>query len=200
MGLFDVGPFELIVIFVVALLVFGPDRLPEFMGQIGRWVRTLRRLSDEVTRDFTRELNLDDARSSPPPYQPPITPPPSYYPPVSGPAGPAESETDQPTPSDGAEPTVPAATGGDEVPTSLENAESPLMPVSNGLAAPRTNVEPPPSPIDDESPALVTDTEPPGMPIADLDVPVAFEPEPSWNGAPPSGDFAEPPAKPGAMP
>ncbi|GIW10186.1 MAG: hypothetical protein KatS3mg061_1243 [Dehalococcoidia bacterium] len=85
MGLFDVGPLELVVIFVVTLLVFGPERLPEILGQLGRWVRTIRRMADDVTREFTRELNLDDANRSPYPYQPPLPPPPPYVPPLSEP-------------------------------------------------------------------------------------------------------------------
>ncbi|MCS6801711.1 MAG: Sec-independent protein translocase protein TatB [Chloroflexota bacterium] len=88
MGIFDVGPLELIVIFIVALLVFGPNRLPEFMGQVGRWVRTLRRMSDEVTREFVRELNLDEARAAPYTYQPPLPPPPPYSPPPPEPSPP----------------------------------------------------------------------------------------------------------------
>lgn len=126
MGIFDVGPLELIVIFIVALLVFGPNRLPEFLGQLGRWVRTIRRMSDDVTREFVRELNLDDARTTSYTYQAPMPPPPPYIPPISEPASPppsadgapavtAEADGSQPT-SEGGEPPTYGAHLGDEEP------------------------------------------------------------------------------------
>ena len=40
----SLGPAEILVIFVVALLVFGPDKLPEIGRQVGRGVRELRRV------------------------------------------------------------------------------------------------------------------------------------------------------------
>jgi Tat protein translocase TatB subunit len=82
MGFLDVGPLELIVVFAVALLVFGPNRLPEVIGQVGRWVRNIRRITDEVTREVTRELNIDDANRTSYSYSAPMPPPPTYYPPV----------------------------------------------------------------------------------------------------------------------
>jgi len=36
--MFDIGIQELIIIFVVALLVIGPDKLPEFSRTLGKWV------------------------------------------------------------------------------------------------------------------------------------------------------------------
>ena len=44
------GPMELILILIVALIIFGPGRLPEIMGGIGRAIREFRRMSSEVTR------------------------------------------------------------------------------------------------------------------------------------------------------
>lgn len=48
----NVGPAEILVILVVALLVFGPEKLPEIGRQVGRAVRDLRRMQasfrDEV--------------------------------------------------------------------------------------------------------------------------------------------------------
>ena len=36
----DIGLFELILIGLLLFLVVGPERMPEFLGQVGRWVRS----------------------------------------------------------------------------------------------------------------------------------------------------------------
>ncbi|MDQ6993957.1 MAG: twin-arginine translocase TatA/TatE family subunit [Mariprofundus sp.] len=56
----DIGIFELILIGVVLFVVVGPERMPEFLGQIGRWVRHGRswmsHLGDEISRE-TSEIS-----------------------------------------------------------------------------------------------------------------------------------------------
>ncbi len=52
----DIGFQELLVIFVIALLVFGPRRLPELGRALGRGIREFRRASDEFRS--TIESNL----------------------------------------------------------------------------------------------------------------------------------------------
>ncbi len=44
----NVGPPELILIFVIALVVVGPQRLPELGRMIGKGMRELRKMQDEV--------------------------------------------------------------------------------------------------------------------------------------------------------
>lgn len=41
--MFDIGFQELIIIFIVALLVFGPEKLPEIGRTLGKWVVEIRR-------------------------------------------------------------------------------------------------------------------------------------------------------------
>jgi len=41
--MFDIGFQELVIIFVVALLVFGPEKLPEISRTLGKWVVEIRR-------------------------------------------------------------------------------------------------------------------------------------------------------------
>ena len=65
--MFGIGTQELIILMVVALIVFGPQRLPEIAGQIGKAIRDFRQMSADVTGEFNRTLNLD---SPPPPAQP----------------------------------------------------------------------------------------------------------------------------------
>ena len=43
---------ELLVIFVVILIVVGPQKLPELAQQLGRWMREFRKTSDAVRREF----------------------------------------------------------------------------------------------------------------------------------------------------
>jgi sec-independent protein translocase protein TatB len=56
-----IGLPELFVIGVVAMLVFGPDRLPEFARQAGRMVRQLRALSQQARDDIRAELGPEYA-------------------------------------------------------------------------------------------------------------------------------------------
>ena len=46
--MFNLGPFELVAIFVVALLVFGPEKLPEMGKQIGKAVREFRKFQESM--------------------------------------------------------------------------------------------------------------------------------------------------------
>lgn len=56
MDFLGIGTGELLLILLIALLVLGPERLPEVADQLGRGVGWLRRVSDEVTRSVTEEL------------------------------------------------------------------------------------------------------------------------------------------------
>jgi TatA/E family protein of Tat protein translocase len=54
--MFGIGPLELVVILVVALLVFGPKRVPELARSIGRGLAEFRRASN----DLRESLSLDE--------------------------------------------------------------------------------------------------------------------------------------------
>lgn len=62
--MFNIGPLELMVILVIALLVVGPKRLPEVGRSIGRGLREFRRAQDEVQRSI--RLSLDEEPPSVP--------------------------------------------------------------------------------------------------------------------------------------
>lgn len=59
--MFGVGLPELAVIVVVAIVAFGPDRLPEFARQAGRIVRQLRRITQAARDDLRSELGPEFA-------------------------------------------------------------------------------------------------------------------------------------------
>ncbi|MGZ4691977.1 MAG: Sec-independent protein translocase subunit TatA/TatB [Acidimicrobiia bacterium] len=62
----SLGPEKIILILVVALIVFGPQRLPEIARQVGAAVRELRRMQDTVRGELDQVLHPD--------YSPPSSP------------------------------------------------------------------------------------------------------------------------------
>jgi TatA/E family protein of Tat protein translocase len=70
----DIGIQELLVVMVLALLIFGPDKLPELGRRIGRAMREFRRASDEFrsTVEQNLQINVDQGISppSPSPFEP----------------------------------------------------------------------------------------------------------------------------------
>ncbi len=54
--MFGIGLPELAVIVVVAVIVFGPDRLPEFARQAGRFLRQVRTFTQSARDDIRAEL------------------------------------------------------------------------------------------------------------------------------------------------
>ena len=69
MNFFGLSPGELFLILVVAMIVLGPEKLPETAGSVGRWIREFRRATQELTQQFAddnpfaelqRALQLDE--------------------------------------------------------------------------------------------------------------------------------------------
>jgi TatA/E family protein of Tat protein translocase len=68
----SVGPAEILIILVVALLVFGPQRLPEVGRQVGSALRELRRMQDTVRGELDMVLHPEHGTS--PSAAPPLEP------------------------------------------------------------------------------------------------------------------------------
>jgi sec-independent protein translocase protein TatB len=60
--MFDVGFPELLIVAVVLLLVVGPERMPEVLRTVGRWMGSARRSFDHLRRELEREVGADEIR------------------------------------------------------------------------------------------------------------------------------------------
>jgi TatA/E family protein of Tat protein translocase len=52
---FDISGGEIMVILLAAFIVFGPDKIPEIARKIGKGMNEIRRASDEIKREITKE-------------------------------------------------------------------------------------------------------------------------------------------------
>ena len=63
--MFGIGYQEMFIVLIVALVIFGPSRLPELAGQVGRWVRDFRRMSADLTGEFEKTFaEVDEVKKS----------------------------------------------------------------------------------------------------------------------------------------
>src|SRR3954447_20042176 len=86
----SLGLPEIAFIVIIALLIFGPKRLPEIGRTLGRGMAEFRRATDELKRSINTELALDES-PVPPVLRPPGTEPPpepAAIPPTPGEAPP----------------------------------------------------------------------------------------------------------------
>ena len=97
--MFDVGFWELAVIFVVGLLVLGPERLPIVAQQMGQWAGRARRMARMLTTQLQDELNSVDPNHimDPKPARRP-SPPPVYNRPGVDDLIPGDPESAPPAP------------------------------------------------------------------------------------------------------
>ncbi|MGW5469136.1 sec-independent translocase [Streptomyces chartreusis] len=52
----DIGPLELVTLIVLAVLVFGPDKLPKLIQDVTRTIRKIREFSESAKEDIRQEL------------------------------------------------------------------------------------------------------------------------------------------------
>lgn len=57
----DIGPWEFLVIILVGMFVFGPDKLPKAISDGVRMIRNLRNMAQNATSDLSKELGTDIA-------------------------------------------------------------------------------------------------------------------------------------------
>lgn len=73
----SIGMPELIIIFVIALIIFGPRKLPELGRSLGKSLAEFKRASNELKSTLEEEIRLEERRSDaqkatadPPPASP----------------------------------------------------------------------------------------------------------------------------------
>lgn len=70
MNFLGLGPAEIFLVMLLALIVFGPGKLPEIGQGLGRAIRQFRTATSEITEEFNRELNIEKMLQDPPKQQP----------------------------------------------------------------------------------------------------------------------------------
>lgn len=53
---FDIGPLELVALVVLAVLIFGPEKLPKVIQDVSGFIRKVREFSDNAKEDLRSEL------------------------------------------------------------------------------------------------------------------------------------------------
>jgi sec-independent protein translocase protein TatB len=93
--MFDIAFSEVLIIFVLALVVLGPEKLPKVAAQVGRWIGRARGMARQFREQLEEEVNLEEARKAQPAARPPaqapsVTPPPISLAPASEASAPQE--------------------------------------------------------------------------------------------------------------
>lgn len=60
MNFLDIGIFEIMVVLIVALLVIGPQRLPEVARKMGKIYRNLKRMTGDFTKQIKEAADFDE--------------------------------------------------------------------------------------------------------------------------------------------
>ena len=59
----QIGPLEILVVAVLALIVFGPERLPDMARSLAKGVTQLKRMASDVKSEF--DMSLEEEKEAP---------------------------------------------------------------------------------------------------------------------------------------
>ncbi len=65
MDFLGMGIGEILLILIVALIIWGPGRIPEIGRSLGRILRALKKASSDLTAEITKETEGDENKHSP---------------------------------------------------------------------------------------------------------------------------------------
>ena len=139
MSFLGMGPFEIIIILLVAFIFLGPERMADAARTLGKWTSELRRTTAGVRAEMD-DLIADDPT-------PPPQPPPPTRPTQTRPANADAQPVDETHPNASIEPSATAAhTAGDEVASNAAADSDAPVAFRSARANPPPAVPPKPSP------------------------------------------------------
>ncbi|HET7569138.1 MAG TPA: Sec-independent protein translocase protein TatB [Gammaproteobacteria bacterium] len=62
--MFDIGFWELVLIFVLAVVVFGPERLPDLARKLGRFAARGRAMARSLQAQLEEEINFEEQKKN----------------------------------------------------------------------------------------------------------------------------------------
>jgi len=65
MDFFGIGPLELLLILLIALIIFGPEKLPGIGRTMGKTMRNLKKATFDLTTQVTKELEAKESDNAP---------------------------------------------------------------------------------------------------------------------------------------
>jgi sec-independent protein translocase protein TatB len=85
--MFGLGMGEVVIILVLALILLGPQKLPDAAKQLGKGLREFRKATEDLKQQFETELYSDPTKPAKPTLVEPPRPPAEGEPPPGMPAG-----------------------------------------------------------------------------------------------------------------
>ena len=64
MNFIGIGYGEILIILVAAVIIFGPQRLPEVAGQAARWIRDARKMMTDLSGEFERNAGMKEFKDA----------------------------------------------------------------------------------------------------------------------------------------
>lgn len=62
--MFDVGFSEMLLVGLIALLVFGPERLPKVAREAALWIKKARAVASSLKQEIDREMQLQEMKEA----------------------------------------------------------------------------------------------------------------------------------------
>jgi sec-independent protein translocase protein TatA len=91
----SIGPVELIIVLVIALIILGPSRLPDVGSALGKSIREFRRAASDVQEATSLDTTKPATPEATPAVAPPAAPPPAAPPPAPAASAPSDTSSDQ---------------------------------------------------------------------------------------------------------